>query len=65
MCLGAIYWSRISHVYFAANRKIAEDAGFSDAFIYDEFLKDHTEKTIVFKEMVVEETAKPFTIWNE
>lgn len=51
MCLGAIYWSRMNKLVFAANRKTAEDGGFSDAFIYDEFAKDHSEKSIVIKEM--------------
>jgi guanine deaminase len=36
MCLGAIYWSGITKVYFAADRTDAADAGFCDKFIYDE-----------------------------
>lgn len=36
MCLGAIYWARLRHVYFGCTRKDAEDAGFSDNMIYEE-----------------------------
>jgi guanine deaminase len=36
MCLGAIYWSRLRAVYFAAAREAAAEVGFSDAAIYDE-----------------------------
>lgn len=36
MCLGAIYWARPSKVYFANSKNDAADAGFDDAFIYNE-----------------------------
>lgn len=36
MCLAAIYWSRAASVYIANDRHQAADAGFDDAFIYDE-----------------------------
>ena len=36
MCLGAIYWARPSKVYFANTRHEAAEAGFDDAFIYEE-----------------------------
>jgi len=33
MCLSAIYWARISKVYYAATRNDADQAGFSDVEI--------------------------------
>ncbi|MBN1107832.1 MAG: nucleoside deaminase [Bacteroidales bacterium] len=36
MCLGAVYWSGIKKILYAADRRDAEDAGFSDKMIYDE-----------------------------
>ena len=36
MCLGAIYWSRLSTLYFGANRQDAASVNFDDAFIYKE-----------------------------
>lgn len=36
MCLGAIYWARISAVWFSSDRQGAERAGFDDSLIYEE-----------------------------
>src|SRR5205807_2569137 len=36
MCLGAIYWARPARTFYAATAADAADAGFDDAFIYDE-----------------------------
>ncbi|MBK8702952.1 MAG: nucleoside deaminase [Saprospiraceae bacterium] len=35
MCLGAIYWARPSHVFYACTRHDASQAGFDDSFIYE------------------------------
>jgi len=37
MCLGAIYWAKISVVYFANTNKDAAEVGFNDSFIFEEF----------------------------
>ncbi len=34
MCLGAIYWARISRIVFASSNVDAAEAGFDDSFIY-------------------------------
>lgn len=36
MCYGAIYWARLSVVYYASDQRDAADAGFDDDFIYQE-----------------------------
>jgi len=48
MCLGAIYWSGIKRVVYAACRKDAADAGFNDSLIYDEIILDPSERKIAF-----------------
>ncbi len=40
MCLGAIYWARISGVWFASGKEDAEAAGFDDSLIYKEMSKE-------------------------
>lgn len=37
MCMSAIYWSRIDHVYFGASLEDTSAIGFDDAFQYDDF----------------------------
>jgi guanine deaminase len=37
MCMSAIYWSRIDHLYFGATLEDTNHIGFSDAFQYDDF----------------------------
>jgi guanine deaminase len=46
MCLGAIYWARPSIIYYGASRHDADDFGFDDKFIYDEFSKPDEERKI-------------------
>ncbi len=62
MCLSAIYWSRISKIYYGNTRKDAANIQFDDDFLYQEIPKDikdrkvpmiqcgHTEALEVFKE---------------
>ena len=36
MCLGAIYWAHLDHLFFAGTKNDAARVGFDDAFIYKE-----------------------------
>jgi tRNA(Arg) A34 adenosine deaminase TadA len=36
MCLSAIYWARLSKIYYGTNKKDAAQIGFDDEFIYQE-----------------------------
>ena len=72
MCLGAIYWSGIKTVFYAADRKDAASAGFNDKFIYDEiglpadergikFCKSHeVDGTTVFRKWDLFENKIPY-----
>ncbi len=37
MCMSAIYWARIDHLYFGAGLEDTNHIGFSDAFQYEDF----------------------------
>jgi len=39
MCLSAIYWARISKIYYANTREDAQKIDFDDSLIYSEFKK--------------------------
>ena len=65
MCLSAIYWSRISKVYFANTRNDAQKIDFDDSFIYSEFEKKITERKIPMTQMMRNEALKAFELWNK
>lgn len=65
MCLGAIYWARIEALYFAATRDDAHDAGFSDAFIYNEINLPLDKRSIPTINMKTDDALIPFEKWIE
>jgi tRNA(Arg) A34 adenosine deaminase TadA len=50
MCMSAIYWSRIDHVYFGASLEDTSAIGFDDAFQYEDFQKPWSERSIAVTE---------------
>lgn len=48
MCLGAIYWSRLRAVHYAATRDDAAAAGFCDAAVYAELEKRPESRQVPF-----------------
>ena len=64
MCLGAIYWARVSQVYYACTRFQAANAGFDDSFIYDEIPKPAAERTIPMYALTLPDVDKPFKRWQ-
>jgi tRNA(Arg) A34 adenosine deaminase TadA len=63
MCLGAIYWSRINKIYYAANRKHAMEAGFDDSFIYDQINILPAKRMIPATKVMEDEAAEVFKTW--
>ena len=63
MCLGAIYWARIKEVIFAGNRVDAENAGFIDKFIYDEFDRKQEDRHMKCHKMEISNPIQPFQYW--
>jgi len=65
MCLGALYWARPSRVIYAATRHEAAEAGFDDAFIYDEISLEGGKRRIPFVHRPVEGAGELFGLWRE
>ena len=63
MCLGAIYWAHLDHLYFAGTKHDAARAGFDDAFIYDELPLPIHERKLPTEEMMNREAQEPFEAW--
>lgn len=64
MCLGAIYWARPDRLYYACSKQDAAEAGFDDAFIYEEISLDQRQRSIPFIEMSKEEALDLFRKWQ-
>ncbi len=64
MCLGAIYWARPARVFFGATARDAADAGFDDAFIYQQFAIAPPERKIPFLEISREQALTCFREWQ-
>lgn len=65
MCLGAIYWAHLDHLYFAATKDDAARIGFDDAFIYQELPLPIHERKLPTAEMMRKEAQAPFNDWEE
>ena len=65
MCLGAIYWARLSRVYFGSFAADASKAGFDDSFIYREIAQPHAQRGIPMTQMMREEALAAFLAWQE
>lgn len=65
MCLGAIYWAHLGHLYFAATKADAAKAGFDDAFIYRELPLEIHSRALPTDTMLHDEAQEPFEQWGK
>jgi tRNA(Arg) A34 adenosine deaminase TadA len=65
MCLGAIYWARISRIYYGNTRKDARDIQFADDFIYEELDRKMEDRTVPIIPMLRDEALQSFRLWSE
>jgi tRNA(Arg) A34 adenosine deaminase TadA len=65
MCLGAIYWAHIGHIFYGNNRKDAADIDFADDFIYKELDRPLSERTVPIIPLLRDEALESFRLWSE
>ena len=65
MCLGAIYWARLSRVYFANAAVDASSIGFDDSLIYREIPLPIAQRAIPMIQMMREQALAAFQAWQE
>jgi tRNA(Arg) A34 adenosine deaminase TadA len=63
MCMGAIYWARLDHLYFGNTRSEAASIGFDDEFIYEELEKPFSRRSIPTKQIVTGNIKNAFEEW--
>lgn len=64
MCLGAIYWARISKIFYGNTRKDARDIDFADDFIYEELELPMEKRTLPIKPLLRDEAIHTFRLWT-
>ncbi|MGI4727980.1 MAG: nucleoside deaminase [Janthinobacterium lividum] len=63
MCLGAIYWARLDHIYYANTKADAAAIGFDDQLIYNEIEQPLTNRKLPASQLLREEAQIPFKNW--
>ena len=64
MCLGAIYWAHIDHIYYGNNKNDAAAIGFDDSFIYEEMALDRQDRKKKMTELLHDEALQAFEAWK-
>jgi len=65
MCLSAIYWAKINTVYYSLTKFDADEIGFSDNLIYQEFGMNDEEKTVNLEKIDHPSAAVLFEEWRK
>jgi guanine deaminase len=64
MCLSAIYWARLSRIYYANDRHDAAKIGFRDDFLYHEIPLPLDQRTIPIQPLLRAEGWAAFEEWD-
>jgi guanine deaminase len=65
MCLAAIYWARIPHVFYGNTRADAAAIGFDDDFIYQQIPVPPDQRSIQMTPLLRDRASATFKAWSE
>lgn len=65
MCLSAIYWARLSKIFYANDRKDAAAIQFDDDFLYTEIPKPLSQRQIPMQQCCREDALLVFQEWSQ
>ena len=65
MCLSAIYWARLSRIYYANDRHDAAKIGFRDDFLYHEIPLPLDQRSIPTSRLLQAEGWAAFEEWDK
>jgi guanine deaminase len=63
MCLGAVYWARLSKVYFGCTKLDAAQIGFDDEWIYRELPLPVRERSVPMESISRDIALRAFAEW--
>jgi tRNA(Arg) A34 adenosine deaminase TadA len=63
MCLGAIYWAHLDHIYYGNTKIDAKEIGFDDSFIYEEINQLLHKRRIKTEQHIPEKAIVAFEKW--
>ena len=64
MCLSAIYWAHIPTIYYAGTKDDVAKIGFDDAWLYDEFKLEASQRKLKMTTLLRDEAQKAYTLWE-
>ena len=64
MCLGAIYWARLTRVYYGCTQADADAISFSDQFIYQELARPKSQRSLQMLELGRAASLEAFEAWT-
>jgi tRNA(Arg) A34 adenosine deaminase TadA len=65
LCLAAIYWARLDHIYYAAACEDAAAIGFDDAKFYRELGLTAEQRSIPMTQALRDEACRAFAAWQQ
>ena len=65
MCLGAILWARLDHVWYAATQQQAAAAGFDDSLFYRQLSLSPNQRIIPVAHEIIDSANEPFLAWQQ
>ena len=64
MCLGAAFWARLDHVFYANTQEDAAAIGFDDATFYEELSRAPEKRQLKLERLLGEEAIAIFQQWE-
>ena len=65
MCLAAIHWARIPHIYQGVDRRDAASIGFDDEYLYDAICGKDVEERITVETLDRDACFEPMKQWTD
>ncbi len=65
MCLSAIYWAKIEHMFYGNTIVEADAIGFSDEFLYKEIALPVHERKLESTRFLENEALESFRLWEQ